>query len=336
MVDILTTIAQRISRNDVTPTCIVLGKDGYQSVPLAITNFKQIPAAKDAVIAFVDSGNAELSRGPNYSLQFIRAFATILENGKRKAVRDEGYCLVQATQHNGKLAYTTELFGLALKLPAIDLYEQSLAEGTHRVEPSRVAELVRVLAEHKLAARAASELPTNAFLVRDGDLQAHTLFEQNALRELYAEAWKRGVTIAGVSKTSTLLTDTGHAATPALLHLAPKGTWYYHPIAVSTRADHQATVSVARLHARSPRAFRIDLFDQQETLLPELIGVLAAQSMDAAFLGYPYGLIVADRYARVRDEEKAYLRTRAEAVMGTIMAAQEASVDAHDALNKAV
>jgi len=336
MADILRKILERVENADVKPSCIVLGKDGYRPIPLDIAHYKTIPAPAAKTIAFVDSGNAELAKGPNFSLHFLRACVVIRGEVKRTMLQ-EAYCLVQAVQQDGKLVYRTELLGVeGIRIPTIDLYEQSLAEGSHRVQPGKVAELARVMLEHMWAAWAIPELPKGAILVRDGDLEAHTLYEQTALREIFERARINGVTFAGLSKTSALLTDTGHPAIPVLVRDAPRGTWHYHPIAISTRADHQASVCVAKLHAFSERAFRIDIFDQQEAFLPDVVAALAENSADAAMLGYPYGLIEADRYSRVREEEKEYLKTRARMLNGQMLRRHESALDAHDDLNKAV
>lgn len=334
MQDVLKKLLTNVDNAAVKPTAVILGKEGYQPIPLSIENYKAIPQSPNQTIAFVDSGNAELAKGPNFSLQFIRV--AIVSKG-RKTMLQEAYCLVQAVQENGKLVYKTTVTGLeGIRLPVIDLYEPSLAEGTHRVAPGKVAELARVLAEHLLASWAIPELPKGSILVRDGDLEAHTLYEQTALREIYERARINGITIAGLSKTSSLLTDTGHPAVPVIARDAPRGTWYYHPIAISSKLDHQASVAIAKLHPLAERAFRIDIFDQQESFLPEVVSALAENSADAAMLGYPYGLIEADRYARVREEEKAYLRTQAEVLNGGMLKSNESALDAHDVLNRVV
>ncbi len=313
-------------------THILVGNEGYESVKFDLANYHAI-VPKAAPIAFVDSGNAELASGPNFALHFIRTCAIV--RGK-KPIIEEAFCLVQATSQNGKLVYVTDLIGIeGIRLPTIDLYEPTLAEGTHRVQPSKVAELVRTLAELRLASWLVPELPNNTLLVRDGDLQAHTIFEQNAYRELYERARIQGVTIAGLSKTSTLLTNAGHSAITALMELAPPTAWNYHPIATSTKPDHQASVAITKLHPRSHYAFRLDIHDQHLPFLPELVNALAAESTDAAFLGYPYGLIEADRYAKVRNDEKGYLRLKAEMALGKKLEQQETGSTAHDALNKA-
>ncbi len=332
MHDVFKRLTKHLEPDTSIPSAVMLGKDGYNAVPFASENFHAIPSATPATMAFIDGGNAELSSGPNFSLHFIRTAAVI---GK-KIVQEEAFCLVRAVQENGKLVYRTELLGIeGIRLPTIDLYEPSLAEGNHRVQPSRVAELARTLAELRLAAWVMPELPKGAFLVRDGDLHAHTLYEQNSLRELYERARIQGVTVAGVSKTSMLLMDTGHGALPFLMAKGPVTAWYYHPIATSTRPDHQASVCVAKLHARARHAFRIDIHDEHLPFLQDLMVQLATESQDAAFLGYPYGLTEADRYARISEDERALLRAKIEVFFGQLKA-QEASLNAHDALNKAV
>ncbi len=325
-------INAKITPDASVPTSIILGKEGYVAVPLGIEHFHAITPA-EKMLAFVDSGNAELAKGANFSLQFIRTCAVI--KGKA-AIHREHTCLVQASRKDGKLGYSIELFGTSKNLPFIDLYDQSLALGSNRVEPARVAELVRTLLELQLATDIIKDLPNNSFLVRDGSLEAHTIHEQNALRALYEAARLQGVTIAGLSKTSTLLTDTGHAAVPFIAHLAPQGRWAYHPIATSNRPEHQAIVCIAKLHERSTHSFRIDVFDQNAPFVDELLSALAFESQDAAFLGYPYGLTEVDRYAKVREEERAYLRMRAEAALGHSLQDAERAIDAHDRLNEAV
>ncbi|MBI4150861.1 DNA double-strand break repair nuclease NurA [Candidatus Woesearchaeota archaeon] len=332
MQDVFKRLTKHLEPDTSVPTAVMLGKEGYATVPFALEHFHAIEPAAPGTIAFIDGGNAELSSGANFSLHFIRTAAVI---GK-KIIQEEAFCLVRAIQENGTLVYRTELLGIeGIRLPTIDVYEPSLAEGNHRVQPSRVAELARTLAELRLAAWVMPELPKGAFLVRDGDLHGHTIYEQNALRELYERARMQGVTVAGVSKTSTLLMDTGHGALAYLLAKGPSTAWLYHPIASSTRPDHQASVGVAKLHARANHAFRIDIHDEHLPFLNALLAQLAVESQDAAFLGYPYGLTEADRYARVSEDERQLLRAKIEVFFGQLKA-QEASQNAHDALNKAV
>ena len=55
----------------------------------------------------------------------------------------------------------------------------------------------------------------------------------------------------------------------------------------------------------------IEIFKGQDLVHPfKVFGFLAVQSKDLVLPGYPYGLIKADRLARVSESEKAYHRTR--------------------------
>ncbi len=56
-----------------------------------------------------------------------------------------------------------------------------------------------------------------------------------------------------------------------------------------------------KLHPESQHIFR---FEGDPILLPALV----SQCGDALFVGYPYGLILADKFARVSNEEKRSLR----------------------------
>ena len=51
------------------------------------------------------------------------------------------------------------------------------------------------------------------------------------------------------------------------------------------------------------------IFDSQLDFAERVISTLAFNSKDPVFLGYPFGLIYADKFARVSNQEREYLRT---------------------------
>ena len=61
--------------------------------------------------------------------------------------------------------------------------------------------------------------------------------------------------------------------------------------------------SFVKLHPQAKHVFR---FEGDEEILPLLI----YNSNDALFLGYPYGLILIDKIARVSNQEKNSLRMK--------------------------
>ena len=59
-----------------------------------------------------------------------------------------------------------------------------------------------------------------------------------------------------------------------------------------------------KLNSRSDYVFRLDVARTREYDIREIVSLLADNSRDPVFLGYPYGLIEADRFARVTNREK--------------------------------
>jgi hypothetical protein len=81
---------------------------------------------------------------------------------------------------------------------------------------------------------------------------------------------------------------------------------------------------VVKLHAKAKVAFRFESNDIPHDLLSSL-----AELSDPVFFGYPYGLIEADRGARVTNEEKNYFKTLITAKSGF-----EEDIISHEILDK--
>ena len=60
----------------------------------------------------------------------------------------------------------------------------------------------------------------------------------------------------------------------------------------------------------SDYAFVIDIHKDCKDKIPEICSSLAYNSKDPVFLGYPYGLVEADQFARCQEYEKKFLQTR--------------------------
>ena len=78
------------------------------------------------------------------------------------------------------------------------------------------------------------------------------------------------------------------------------------PIVDVKAPDHKAVMLAVKLHPRSKHVFRFEILNSQAEEMRNfngIVGLLARNASDLTFPGYPYGLIEADRIARVRDEE---------------------------------
>ena len=112
-----------------------------------------------------------------------------------------------------------------------------------------------------------------------------------------------------MSKKTQLITDSGDSAAIALANLTNLNSWYYYPIAKSTNSIE---IFITKLHKLSKYIFRFELYKSQnnkDSNVAEIFSLLALNSKDPVFFGYPYGLVDADKNARVSNNEKQYLKT---------------------------
>lgn len=149
--------------------------------------------------------------------------------------------------------------------------------------------------------RSVADADAGAMVLVDGDLQPDWRIPSSYLTNLLDAAADRRVTLAAVTKHSSLsrggapLLGQLELEAEADTALGRRATWW-SPVA-RTRSDVAGGIQVvaAKLDPDARFAFRIDLPASAD---PEAeLGRLTAVADDAAFPGYPYPLSVADRVA---------------------------------------
>ncbi len=292
------TLSSTLERPSIKP----LLKD---AIPFSVSNFKQIVPAQGRV-SFVDGGNCELLGGPHFSLQFCRiAHVTYEENKLIDSSREEFFILVETVQDLGDIGFETRLFGKEMDIPLFSASDPFLTRKDKRASPTTVAGLVRRLCEIYKANTLSGKV------VLDGNLQAeHPVVRKHLTGALYA-----------VSKTCEVYTDTGDALGVALQKLSPYDSFAYYPL-----AEH-LQMSMVKLHPQSKYVFKVEGGI-------DIIPLLASHARDPAFLGYPYGLLQADKLARVTNEEQRYLKLRFTHLLGEEKITQHLNtLNAHDVLD---
>jgi hypothetical protein len=178
---------------------------------------------------------------------------------------------------------------------------RSLAELDSPVAPDATVDLnlLRDWSEWQLIARCVEEADRGALVLVDGDLQPDWRVPAHWLARLLNRAGERGVTLAGVTKHSSLARGgaplVGQLELEAVATFGSRACWWT-PIARSrSEVGPGLLVTVARLDPDARFAFRVDLPASADP--PTILGQLSALSNDAAFPGYPYPLSVADRLA---------------------------------------
>jgi hypothetical protein len=159
--------------------------------------------------------------------------------------------------------------------------------------------LLRDHGEWAQLARSVEEAEPGALVLRDGALRPDWRIPCRQVADLVARATERGVTVASVTKHSSLARGgaplLGQLEIEAATTLGPRSMWWA-PVA-HTRAALGLDVQVvaARLDPDALFAFRVDLPAAADA--EAVLGALSALCDDAAFPGYPYPLSVADRLA---------------------------------------
>ena len=287
---------------------------GYRAYKIDIKNFHEInPTLSGKKIAFVDGGNSEIIGSANFSLSLIRACYVIYKNNKKIISKKiEVYAFIKAANENNEICYKASFFasGSPINLDEISFssFDHTLMRGINRAEISSVPNAIRRFLELKLA-KLVSDAKLSDIIVLDGNLQSTLTNENKYLTELYESCTKNNVILAALSKTNSIFTDNGNLLSAVLAGISNLPSWSYHPIAEINSQNHKAELFFVKLNANSWHVFRFEIFNMQKMHAEFVIGELAPNCRDPIFIGYPYGLVEADRMARVSNQEKEMLKT---------------------------
>lgn len=200
--------------------------------------------------------------------------------------KKEFYLFTKARYADKELFYESIIFpvGDGLQIDVKDLSisstDSSIRIGLERAPITAVNRMARQFAELQLAASVRAD-----YVLLDGTLELTLKNEEKYLSLL-------SPSVSALAKTCSLFTTSGNNPVVMLNKMAGTGCWRY-PVENKTY--------FVKLHESAKYVFR---FEGDAEVLPYLL----PNSRDALFLGYPYGLILADQLARVTNEEKNSLR----------------------------
>lgn len=264
----------------------------------------------DKKVGFVDGGNGEILGGANFSIQLIKIYYSIYQKNKRVNQELDEFVILVNLKNEKEIYYEVHFFDRK------EAFKFNAFENEHLIKPSIIGEKIRKIFEIKKCIEIIDKCD---FIVRDGDLEIND-YDKQFYEELFESCKEKKRVIAGLSKTSTILCNNGLSAGVVLNNLSKLEKWYY---------KNNEKILFVKLHKRARHVFRLDMKPFNE----ELISLLAMNSIDLTFPGYPYALIEVDKMARVRREElermKLYILSKYEKELD----AHLASIDAHNKLN---
>lgn len=312
--------------------------------------------ASDRKLAFVDGGNLELIGAPNFSVQLNRVYSCVWKHDKRQKLTEipqiEFYSAIYSTIRDGDISFE------AIIIPANKEHSTYVPNSAdfvmkHSVDVewdsgrangiTQLASVIRSAAEWKMAQETANLLDKDDVVVLDGSLQ---VFQRDWKYFLGLEGTtkRKGIVLAGLSKSSSLFTDSGASVLGAASEFADQhdvvGEWY-HPVFESRK--HRVYCLVVKLKSFSDRVFRLDFqLDQYKQLseedLDSILSLFCSNSADPTFAGYPFGLVDADLSSRVSKYEIDYYRALLSSQISAMkrqgrFVSHIRARDAHDLLN---
>lgn len=252
---------------------------------------------------FIDGGQTSVFSSATLHIEYIRVYAGVWGAGNRiESVQEESILITKTAMIDGRMAYQSEEIPARGRLPVFALNDDTLTTRHHNAQITSVANAIRANKEYELAIQMMERHPGST-IIKDGDLDVHHSAQADTIKECHTKADSSGCALVGVSKTTTLLTETGASIVTALNNAAPPHPWAF------IDKGH----AFCRFDMKSPYIFRIDGADL------EAINEIAANATDPGFPGYPYGLVDADARARLGHEEGQYIRALFEANAGERM-----------------
>ncbi len=246
-----------------------------------------LAGAAPKTIAFVDGGQADLIAAGNFCLSFVRVAAVALQGEQKlKKILHEFYFFTNARYDGKEIFYDSIIFPVTgeKRIEEKDLLisstDSSIRRGRERAPIIAVSTMARRFAELQLAAAVEAD-----YVLLDGTLEPTLKNEEKYLAPLPPS-------VCALAKTCSLFTTSGNNPIVLLNKIGGRGCWQYYL---------EGKTYFVKLHEKAKYVFR---FEGDPEILPYLLN----NSRDALFLGYPYGLILADQLARVSNEEKKSLR----------------------------
>ncbi len=312
--EVIKKILETVDGNFLSANYPKFSGEGYRAYKIDSKNFHEIKNIdSNQKIVFVDGGNAEIIGAKNFSLSLIRVGYVIYQGVEKiSAKKFEVLAFVQAISQNNEIYYKATFFTansrIKLEEMSFSSFDHTLMNGMNRAEIGSVATAIRRFAELKIAKLASDEKIAD-IIVLDGSIQVTLTDENKHLNKLYESCSKNNVVLAALSKTTSLFTDNGNLLSAVLVNLGRIPTWFYYPIVEINSQNYKAEMFFAKLHKNSRHVFKIEFFKDQKAKAEESINLLAKNCVDPIFIGYPYGLVEADRIARISNQERESLRT---------------------------
>jgi len=285
--------------------------------------FLDVPNSRDGIITFVDGGMGRVFDAPGLGVYFIRIASVCFRYGQKKISMEEGYCLIWEEDKyiHGKMVDLNG--GEWFKEIKINCNDGSMVSKHDSISAEAMAGYCRRIAEFNFAGKYGEGL-----VIMDGSLFCPTVYELELRDSVHRLLKEKRASLNSVAKSCKWTTMGGEPINLALQKIikhSNKSSFCYGPIHRQGMISH-----IVKFSERSNMTLVVDCIDFEESLLP----LLSLHAEDAAFLGYPYGLVLVDQIARVGNSESEAMREQFISLLNDKSLTSYASFySAHDVLD---
>lgn len=338
MKEIVDSLADFLSFEGKVSTCIHAPQKETSAIPFSQLSFESIDtthylssssssfsSSSSVDLVAVDGGQIVPFLSSSQALCFLRA-AAVGYTQQRRSYKFvcEYFLAVRRSIKDGIAGFDAKVFpyrqdASTFEFPSFffadtdDIFSRQEAPN-----PSAVINFCRRYLELLVADHAIADLGKSCgVVVLDGSLETKNARETQLLHSLIERAKSFGVSLCGLCKTTSYVTDIGRPAGDDIAARAQgmsiAGAWTFGPVLQSRSAKHKSDVFFVKLHKHSEYVFRLDLLPDLASVgagdmdASKLFLVLAANATDSSFLGYPYALVDVDTVARVSENEGRFL-----------------------------
>lgn len=269
-------------------------------------------------IIFIDGGNNSIYETPNINLSIIKsAGIEYINNNKKRKFKKEYFCLIKK-----------EKKGFEINL--IDIINKNLKKNfffdNKKNNLNEIVEKIRMKIEKETILELSEILEEGSIVILDGTIKR--------LKEIDEIIIKKNIMLIGLIKTNKILDIDGKDILQKIRELSPNHLWTCYIPSKNDRLKNY----IVKLNEKSQHLFRFEILKKQIQLADfnKIFGIIASNSTDPLFLGYPYGLILADKYARVSNLEISINKIKFEKTIGKsfkLFKNRNLSLNAHEILD---
>lgn len=266
-------------------------------------DFKIASPEFSGTLAAVDGSNAMVAESGSFAVAAARSALAGYEGGRRAFRSTSGLRIVRIGPSPVSEAYEQ------LYLDCFGFPPDAVLETEDR---ARAAAVFRDTLEYFTAFSAIDRLGEGDVLLLDGSLRVGHGSHFPVMVRLLQHAGMQGVAVAAVAKSTSATWGGGRPLVPTVAMLAREmgigEPWYLRvPVEVLDHQPHRewqrGSLFVSRLHARAPRAFKVEIPGGiDDEWVERIFAACGAYADDGRVPGYPFPLLEAHRTSAIRED----------------------------------